>query len=625
MTRACLGLLAGLALAVSLAGCVRPAVDASTGRGTPGQKSAGQRKGPKPVSHVDVTVESGHFVVDAPDGTRLIEVSAEDMDTDVSQSGEIQGTVAMRQVNSVLYRAGKPQLVLTAPDATWDGEQLVAPTSSHGERVDGLAVLDGKRTVWTAKTRRLEMLTARAQQFKDGKLGFTANAPRMIMLGDVITMPDGAVGMNAEGMRMQARRATWNLKTGVLEASGDVRVTSPKMRLTGNRLRSNTRLRRLRMSGNARGTLYRQRKPGSSARASTGKERKQMSSRAHTGRSLRSALALVVAVPLGLLAPAPAYAQAADTSALGPVEFRADLWEYDDAKRYLVATGNVFLDNGAGMKLNADKITAQMQEDMSVEWARAEGHVRLVRAATEKQNSLVMTGAKCFYNEKKQTANLEGGARVEIGSPRLAKPAVLTGSRVDANLTDDVYVVHKTASAPAKIHLEPKGAEGQPAPDPVDLTAAKITLNNDTMSVLANGNPLLLSKQERLKGDVIQFTVDKKTNDVAVARADGNVIYDGVDEKGQRVHSTSDHAVFNRVDHLLTLTGSVVWEQYAPGSDKPKVYRGPEMRYKTDTGVANGVKGVLILPRQVKPKPKDGAADNAKKDAAKPTKAGTTK
>ena len=322
-----------------------------------------------------------------------------------------------------------------------------------------------------------------------------------------------------------------------------------------------------------------------------------------TARSFVNTVAvLAVAMPLALVAAAPAQAQAAPPA--GDVQYKADDIVLDDEKGLLKATGHVWLDNGAGLQLRADALTLQLQEDNSVDWARVTGNVRLERGKPGAPDYLLVTGARAYYQEAKRQAELEGNVRALISSERLARPAMMSGARIELALDEEVYIVRGGSGAPARIEVQPLGKAGKPKPGAAVLAGTTITLNHQSMSAVATGKPSLIQDDWRLTGDTIRFQVDEKTHEIRQAQITGNVVCDGKDKRGSRVHATSQNAVFDGETRLLTLTGKVELQRTAPGADQPSLYRGTGVTYNVDTGAARakGAMGVIRRKRPAKPK-----------------------
>ena len=169
------------------------------------------------------------------------------------------------------------------------------------------------------------------------------------------------------------------------------------------------------------------------------------------------------------LAPHPAASQTAEQQQqkIGETVVTADNIDYDLGKRQVIASGNVELVS-ATSRLTADKMTVQMAVNRGLDWAKCEGKVFVEKKDPEKKTVTTANGQTLDYSETNQTAVLSGGVVAHIASPRLAKPAVITGARVNMDLEKDVHVVHRSEGAQAKVHVEPKG-EGKGTPEPLDL------------------------------------------------------------------------------------------------------------------------------------------------------------
>jgi predicted small lipoprotein YifL len=238
-----------LASLAALAGCgPRPVVEREAPR-RPDKKSV---KAAEDKSTISFTGLGNDFKVNDKDGKRLLEAKVEKMEGSAIPGKGFNGPVLMHKAKCLLYQRGKPQMHLEAPEATWDGKRLVAQKTAHGVSADAKNVIDAQTAVWTAAGGGLDLVTARLQSLKEGKLDFTAEGPKAQVQEQVVTMPAGAVGHNAQGQQLTANHVRWNLKTEKLEANGNVVVSEEGTRVSGQRLLSDTRLKRGRLIGGTR-------------------------------------------------------------------------------------------------------------------------------------------------------------------------------------------------------------------------------------------------------------------------------------------------------------------------------------------------------------------------------------
>jgi lipopolysaccharide export system protein LptA len=204
------------------------------------------------LSRIQVSGDKNTFVVSDTDGRPLIEAKVDRIDGAMRPDQGIQGPVQMRKAKCRLYQKGKPQMDLVAPEATWDGKQLVAGKTAHGTTTDGGMVLDAQKAVWTADNGILMLDGANVQSLEKGKTTFTADAPKAEVNGNIITMPAGGIGRNPEGQRLKADHVRWFRDTRKLQAEGHVVVSEPGTQVTGHRLVADTRLKKGKFSGGAR-------------------------------------------------------------------------------------------------------------------------------------------------------------------------------------------------------------------------------------------------------------------------------------------------------------------------------------------------------------------------------------
>ena len=297
-----------------------------------------------------------------------------------------------------------------------------------------------------------------------------------------------------------------------------------------------------------------------------------------------SALALTLSVTAGLGLASGARAQTADQQQqkFGETVVTADNIDYDLGKKQVIATGSVDLVSGTS-RITAEKMTVQMAANKGLEWARCDGKVTIEKKNPQDNSMLTARGRTLEYLETAQKANLQGDVIAHLDSQRLAKPAVVTGERVDMDLTTRQNIVTRSPAAQAKVHVEPKGKEGGATPEPMDLAADRIEMNSETQEYVATGKPVLLRPTSKLQAKRLRFQVQEETNDVKVAYAEEEVIFDGQGESGSVIHATGDNAVFTRDVNELVVTGMVLATVKDPDEEKPTVYQGGKFTYNTRT------------------------------------------
>jgi hypothetical protein len=282
--------LAVCAAAVFLTGCSRGAAPPERAAAPPPAGEPSQHRGPT----VTATGRGNTFHLDDPQGRRVLEAEADEVDGTLKPGLGFDGDVVFRQVRARLFREGEPQIDLVTSEARWDGERLISDHKTQGTTPDGLTQLEAEKSVWTAKTgelaleqARVETLPknpgpkvktrviharkvflfnendetraeeARMESMRNQTVDFTITAARASVLDDVVTMPAGATGRSPNGTQVKGDRVRWNIHSGDLEAVGNVSLTNPTSRLTGERLKANTELKKGRFLGRTRGASNR--------------------------------------------------------------------------------------------------------------------------------------------------------------------------------------------------------------------------------------------------------------------------------------------------------------------------------------------------------------------------------
>jgi len=321
-----------------------------------------------------------------------------------------------------------------------------------------------------------------------------------------------------------------------------------------------------------------------------------------------AALALTLAASPAFFSGAHVQAQEAaaqqnqQQQKFGETIVTADQIDYDLGKKQVIASGNVDLVSGES-HLTAEKMTVQMAANKGLDWARCEGKVVVEKKNAEENTSMRATGQTLNYSETEQKASLEGDVVAHLSSPRLAKPATITGAKVDMDLKTQKNVVVRSPGAQAKVHVEPKGQEGKPTPEPLDLMADRIEMNGQTQEYIASGKPVLVRPTSKLQAKRIRFTVEDDAKDVKVAYAEQNVVFDGQGENGSVIHTTADNGVFTREINELVLSGAVVATIKDPEEERPTVYQGSKFTYNTKTrasrlsgSAAAGTPARIVVP-----------------------------
>jgi lipopolysaccharide transport protein LptA len=280
---------------------------------------------------------------------------------------------------------------------------------------------------------------------------------------------------------------------------------------------------------------------------------------------------------------------------IGSTVAEFDELEFDFKTRQYTFSGNVRLTTRDGY-LKAPRMVVQRTAEQALDWARCEGGVYLERKNAEDGTVMTGEGRTLEYYELKQLAHLVGAAVVRQSSPRLARPAVVRGERIDMNLESRVHVVAGVPGKQAVAHLEPlgrPGPDGKPGvpPEPVDLIADRISMKSATQEYEAVGNPRFVRPSSRLTAEVIRFQVDPSSNDVRTATAQRRVVFDGKGEQGSLVHATGDLGTFDKETSEVTLTGNVHATVRDPDEEEPSVYQGHQFLYNTQTGYRKLIRG----------------------------------
>lgn len=287
---------------------------------------------------------------------------------------------------------------------------------------------------------------------------------------------------------------------------------------------------------------------------------------------------------------------------LGDTVITADQLDYDLEKKQYIFSGKDRVELvSKDSKMTSRKMTVLMTAENKLDWAKCEGDVQIEKKDPDDGSLMTAVGKQLDYYEQDQKANLIGDVTVRQESPKLAKPMVVTGDRVDMDLKTKVNVVLRSTAAQAKAHVEPKGTDGKPG-EPVDLLADRIEVNGETQAYVATGKPVMIRPSTRLEAKKLRFMVDPASNDVKVAYADDDVVFDSKNEKGATLHATSKNGTYNKELAQVKLIGDVRAASKDPSDEKPTIYECQEFEYNTTSGyrkMSGGVK--VILPEKAKP------------------------
>lgn len=298
---------------------------------------------------------------------------------------------------------------------------------------------------------------------------------------------------------------------------------------------------------------------------------------------------------------------------VGELEILAADIAFDAEKNQYKLVGNVDL-KSKNTHLTSDEMTVQLTPKKELVSAECKGKVFIEKKDLEEGTQVTARSQELNYSEVEQHADLKGAVRVEQTSPRLAKPAVITGDKVDLDLKAGKNVVLRGPGAQAKVHVEPKGEQGKPTPEPVDLTADRIEMNSRTQQYVATGKPAMTRPSSKLQAKRIRFELDEKGTEVKVAYADEDVIIDDKNENGTVLHATANQGVYRKPENLVTLDGTVAAAVTRAGEEQPSTYAGEHFEYNLKSG-GHRLTNARATIRQEK---KEGDKPNAPavKDAA---------
>ncbi len=192
------------------------------------------------------------FTVDDADGKRILEARVERVVGKVQPGKGLDGPVRLQKAKCRLFRQGKPQYDLESPEVVWDGKQLFAERSGEAVSADKATQITARRVTWTAESGLLELEQGKVVGLRQGRVHFTAAAPRAQIVNRVAVMPAGAEAHNETGQSLSANHVRWGLDTGKLDAAGNVVLIEPGTRVSGARLVADTRLRRGKLTGGGR-------------------------------------------------------------------------------------------------------------------------------------------------------------------------------------------------------------------------------------------------------------------------------------------------------------------------------------------------------------------------------------
>src|SRR5262249_48260887 len=174
--------------------------------------------------------QNGHLTADH---TARLESADGTMKADAERATWFQQVTTMYQTHATMYQKGEKKVVITAPEAIQKDDQVIANKTAHAESPDGLMKLDGQTAVYNQTSGLLHMTDTHGQQYKNGKVYYTAEGPVADYQNDILTMPTGGLARRVDdGGTVRGDVVHWNHATGAVDATGHVRIDSPDMTAT---------------------------------------------------------------------------------------------------------------------------------------------------------------------------------------------------------------------------------------------------------------------------------------------------------------------------------------------------------------------------------------------------------
>lgn len=311
------------------------------------------------------------------------------------------------------------------------------------------------------------------------------------------------------------------------------------------------------------------------------------------------AAALTAALPALLAAaqaPKPAAQAPKPAAPAAEIVVLADVLEFDEPKMEYRLTGNVDL-TGTRVHLKAAKMVVTVNKQRELQTAVCTGNVTIEK--TQEDGTKLNASCQTLdYREAAQKAILEGGVEILQSSEKLARPARLTGRRVEMDLKTGLNVVHGVPERRASVHVEPKGEAGKPNPEPVDLLGLQIDMNQKTQHYVAHTNAEFRRTSSWLKAETITFELDDAGTEVRTANARGGVNVYQKNPKGTEMTARSATGAYDQATGVMTLEGQVHAEVKEPMQEKPQIYDGETFEYNERTGYHRLTRARARLPQE---------------------------
>jgi len=175
------------------------------------------------------------------------------VDSTRSEWNSTKHVLTMKDGHATVIKKGKPEWIVSGPQAVWVDDVLTADQTAHGQRPDGSVKVDAAKAVYHSKTEQLDMQQAKYQDIKAGRPTLLGEGPMVRVRGQMVYLPSGGRAWRADGSgSVRAAHVEWNRVTGKLTARGNVEMEDQRARATGQLLQANTEMKRGTLSGSPR-------------------------------------------------------------------------------------------------------------------------------------------------------------------------------------------------------------------------------------------------------------------------------------------------------------------------------------------------------------------------------------
>lgn len=221
-----------------------------------------------PRTPINITGRKNEIVVTDPQGRTLLQANSLRLRGRFQPGAKENEPIHFETAKCRMFQKGKPEWDLASPDATWDGERLLARKSATADSADGKLKIVSTQATWDSNSGALEATQAKMESLERGRVEFRAGGPLARVVGSTITLPRGGSGENSQGEKMQAGHLVWKRDTGQLTASRGVVLQLTRATITGPSMTANTRLQKGRFKGRTRMVL----RPAAPLAAAKGKK-----------------------------------------------------------------------------------------------------------------------------------------------------------------------------------------------------------------------------------------------------------------------------------------------------------------------------------------------------------------